>query len=179
MELFMTMSQLPIDPMRSLLGIERKRKDITNPKHVHMLDVLEEHIRAELDGDLERIMRTLVPEPEYHFWGSSPQQHFVGNAATRAFYINIFESGSNQLERTYDRFIIDDYGAFGDGLIKVMVRGSLLERLSKNYPNEDIDPSGAYLIVRHSAVILPFSSDGLMKGEDIYGDERVELIRVE
>ncbi|GAA2585950.1 hypothetical protein GCM10010399_14960 [Dactylosporangium fulvum] len=174
-----TMSQLPIDPMKSLLGIERKRKEITNPKHLHMLDVLEEHVRAELEGDLERIMRTLVPEPEYHFWGSTPQEHFVGNAATRDFYTRIFESGSNQLERTYDRFIIDDYGIFGDGLIKVVVRGALLERLAKNHPGQNIDVHGAYVTVRHSAVIIPFSSDGLMKGEDIYGDERVELIKVE
>src|SRR5258706_525535 len=58
--------QSPINPMRSIEGLDRKRAHVTNPRHLRMIDVLQEHVVAELDGDLERIMKTLVPEPSYH-----------------------------------------------------------------------------------------------------------------
>ena len=91
----------------------------------------------------------------------------------------LFDSGSNQLERTYDRIIVDDYGIFGDGVIKLLVQGELLEWMAQGRPDQaEIDLDGTYLSVQQNAAILPFSAEGLMLGEDVYSDEHRELHKV-
>lgn len=175
----MPTSQLPIDPAESLRILDRKRAELKDPAHQQMIDVFQEHMRAELDKDLERIMRTLVPEPEYHLWGNSEMPHFSGQAATRAFYTAIFESGTNQLERTFDRFIIDDYGIFFDGHNKVVIPGPVAGSLARFAPDVELEESGTYLLIQRTAVILPYR-DGLMVGEDFYDDnEDVQVLRID
>src|SRR5688500_17891 len=57
---------MKIDPMRSLRPIDELIARTTNSRHLAMLQNFRTHIIAEVTGDLETIMATLVPEPTYH-----------------------------------------------------------------------------------------------------------------
>ena len=107
---------MKIDPMRSLLPIDELIERTTNTRHRAMLQNFRTHIIAEVTGDLETIMATLVPEPTYHTYSpGSPLTGPVGQQQTRAFYQNMFDHGYNVLEKEIDRlYVCDDY-VFNDG----------------------------------------------------------------
>jgi len=158
---------MKIDPMRSLLPIDELIERTTNTRHLAMLQNFRTHIIAEVTGDLETIMATLVPEPTYHTYSpGSPLTGPVGQQQTRAFYQNMFDHGYNVLEKEIDRlYVCDDY-VFNDGWMYTVFPGS--ELAARGLP---VDPGASYLYTNRTAAVLPYVGDGddvLMAGEDVY-----------
>jgi hypothetical protein len=169
-----------INPEKYLDGINVKLESVTDERSRRRLNMLKEHVAAEVVGDIERIMKTLIAEPVYHFWGGNAMgmKHFVGYAECRAYYENLFATQSHDIERHYSRLIVDETGIFGDGLIRVFVQGDLLPKVAADVNMADIDPAGFYVTERQSCVIVPFSDDDHMVGEDMYFDSAVTVTRV-
>ncbi len=57
-----------IDPNRTWAPLEERLAITTNARHRQVLEIVIEHMKAEAKPDLDGLMRTLVPEPAYHFW---------------------------------------------------------------------------------------------------------------
>jgi hypothetical protein len=158
---------MKIDPMRSLGPIDDLIARTTNPRHQAMLQNFRTHIIAEVTGDLETIMSTLVPEPVYHTYSTgSPPGGPVGQQQTRAFYQNMFDHGYNVLEKEIDRiYVCDDY-IFNDGWMYTVFPGR--ELAARGLP---VDADGWYLYTNRTAAVLPYVGEGadvLMAGEDVY-----------
>jgi len=158
---------MKIDPMRSLLPIDELIERTTDSRHLAMLRNFRTHIIAEVTGDLETIMATLVPEPVYHTYSpGSPLTGPVGQQQTRAFYQNMFDHGYNVLEKAIDRlYVCDDY-VFNDGWMYTVFPGS--ELASRGLP---VDATASYLYTNRTAAVLPYTGEGddvLMAGEDVY-----------
>lgn len=157
-----------IDPTRSFSLLDQKVKHVSDKKHVAMLENLRDHMAAELIGDIDRIMSTLVPDPIYHYYGfgdRTPQRR-EGYEAIRSRYEAIFAGGFNVLVMDWERFLVDDYGIAGDGIIRIITPGRLVPA---NTGETVDDPDAHYLVSTRLAVFLPYQ-DGLMLGEDTYGD---------
>ena len=158
---------MKIDPMRSLGPIDELISRTTNSRHLAMLHNFRTHIIAEVTGDLETIMATMVPEPTYHTYSpGSPLSGPVGQQQTRAFYQNMFDHGYNVLEKEIDRlYVCDDY-VFNDGWMYTVFPGS--ELAARGLP---VDADAFYLYTNRTAAVLPYVGDGedvLMAGEDVY-----------
>lgn len=158
---------MKIDPQRSVAWLNQRIASEANPRHRAMLENYKEHLISEVSGDLERIMKTLVPEPEYHFYnptsnGDGPK----GNGAVRQFYISLFETQSNVLERHFDRVLVTDDYIVSDGHMDHVYPGKLLASRGA-----DVDPNAWYLASYRICALLPYVGEGadvLMAGEDTY-----------
>lgn len=70
----------------------------TDPVIAANLRVVAEHIRAEVAGELDALMATLVEQPVYHIWGASTSVGPAGYRAVRANYEHLIRTGKNRLE---------------------------------------------------------------------------------
>lgn len=56
-----------IDPTKTWAPLEQRLARTTHPRHRQMLAVVIEHMKAEAIPDMQRLMATLSPNPDYHF----------------------------------------------------------------------------------------------------------------
>lgn len=56
-----------IDPTRTWQPLEERLAGTTNERHRQVLGVVIEHMKAEAEPHLDRLMATLAPNPDYHF----------------------------------------------------------------------------------------------------------------
>ena len=75
------MEMVVIDRALAVRQLEAKRDSLTSPRQRRMLDVYLEHLVAEIEGDVDRVMATVAPDPRYHVWvapGDSGPKGFAG-----------------------------------------------------------------------------------------------------
>ena len=63
------------------------------------------HMKAEAVPDLEGLMTTLAPDPQYHFWGPTGDVGPKGTEAVRSFYTSFANSGAHRLEYDVERLV--------------------------------------------------------------------------
>ena len=57
-----------IDPTRTWAPVEERLAATTNERHRQVLGVVLGDMKVEAEPDMERLMATLAPKPDYHFW---------------------------------------------------------------------------------------------------------------
>lgn len=136
-----------------------------NPAWRRQLEVVAEHVDAEVRGDIDRLMATLVPDPQYHFWGSGPEPSGPkGAAGVRAHYEGLVASGMNRLEFAITRVAVDDDLVVTEGAFRHAIRGNMLTKMG-----HDVDHATWYLIDYQSVALWVFQPGSeLLIGEDIY-----------
>ena len=75
------------------LGIKQVTEKIAkteNPRHRQMLEVVREHLVAENDSDIERVMATLTENPAYHTREPGGDNGPKGRDGVRAYYEGFF-----------------------------------------------------------------------------------------
>jgi hypothetical protein len=77
------------------------------PRIRHGLQLVADHVVAEVAGDLAGVLATSVAEPVYTIWGASGSQGPVGAAAVRQFYVDLICSGKNRLAYVLSRVVAD------------------------------------------------------------------------
>jgi hypothetical protein len=65
----------------------------TNPRHRKTIEMVIEHGRAEAAFDVDRLMATLSPDPQYHFWGNGRDGGPRGYEAVKSYYEGFVASG--------------------------------------------------------------------------------------
>ncbi len=167
---------MKIEPRKMLDQIDAKIAATSNPRHQSMLKNFREHVAAELDGrDLNRIMRTLVPEPQYHWWGMGlgdvgPK----GKAAVEAHYRQMLDEGFNLHQHELNRIVVDDTNIFLDGPIHIVFPGKALKNMG--FPVEDID--AFYLFSYHAWALFQYDDSGKFTCEDSYMDGAMTMERL-
>ncbi|WP_018178901.1 nuclear transport factor 2 family protein [Jongsikchunia kroppenstedtii] len=166
-----------IDPSKTWKLLEERLATTTNPRHKQILEIVLEHAQAEAKPDLDGLMATLAPNPDYHFWNDG---HDVGPKTTegvRAYYTAFVESKSNILEFDLDRLLVDDEGLMMEGYLRQIYPGAYAAQLG--FPIDD--PDAAYFIEFRQLIVWPVDADGKIIGEDSYhsGPSRIEKLTQE
>lgn len=161
--------------VRSLAMIDRwkawnqigARIEVTaSARHRAMLECVREHIIAETEADLDRLMATLCADPKFHFWvagngnGTGPK----GIDAVWAHYRTLVAERRNVFEIDIERIVVDDATVVTEGWFHQVFPGStLVDR------GVDIDdPNAAYVVTMRLLLLWPFTEDGELIGEDSY-----------
>jgi hypothetical protein len=137
----------------------------TNPRHRKMIETVIEHGRAESAFDVDRLMATLSPDPQYHFWGNGRDGGPKGYEAVKSYYEGFVASGGAFFESYKSRIVVDDDNVVTENILRQIIPGSLAAKRGYAMP----DPDGHYLVVARVVNFWPFNEAGELTGEDAYG----------
>ena len=97
-----------IDPTKTWRKVEERLERETDPRRRALLENVLTHMQAESAGDLDGLMSTLAPNPQYHQWGASPADNGPkGRAAVEQFYKDFVASGATNLEYDVEHLVVD------------------------------------------------------------------------
>ncbi len=117
----------------------------------HALELVAEHVVAEVEGDVDRLPKTLVPEPTYRFWGVGGRPGFTGEKGIRAFYDHLIGSGKNRLGYVLSRVVADAATVVTDGVIHHVLDGAdLVGRVTT-----EIEAGHWYRVTYRSPIVWP------------------------
>jgi hypothetical protein len=142
--------------------LEARIDRTTNPRHRKVIETVIEHGRAEAAFDPERLMATLSPDPEYHFWSNGRDFGPKGNGAVRSYYEGLV-SGGAFLEACNSRSVVDDDNVVTEYTLRQIIPGSLAAQRGHGVP----EPDGHYLFVTRLVNFWPFNEAGELTGEDV------------
>ncbi|UGT42405.1 nuclear transport factor 2 family protein [Nocardia yamanashiensis] len=162
-----------IDPANTWRLLEERLAATTNPRHRVVLEIVIQHMKAEFATDLDGLMATLAPNPDYHFWMQGQDVGPKTTQGVRDYYAAFVASRSNYLEFALDRLVVDDYCVVTEGYLRQLYPGEYAAALG--FVD---DPDGDYLIVMRQLLLWPIDADGLILGEDSYHSGPVEVTKL-
>jgi hypothetical protein len=133
---------MPFDQAKMWQAIEARLAATDNPRHRQMLEVVIEHAKAEADRSVERLMATLVDDPQYHFWVRARDVGPKGRDRVHDYYVAFATSGGAVFESPKDRIVVDDHNVVSEAEVKNYVPGTVAKARGYNVPDE----SGHYLV---------------------------------
>jgi hypothetical protein len=154
-----------IDPRVTYRKVEERLETESDPVLRRNLETLLTHMKAEMAGDVDGLLRTLTDDPAYHAYGSDdPATNPVGRDGVRAFYERFIASGAGQLQLDIDRLVVDKDCILTEGLMRIAYPGRTLQAMGI-----DVDDADAYYMYEtRMATLWPFDERGLARGEDTY-----------
>jgi hypothetical protein len=166
---------LDFDQTRGWEALEQRLAATENPRHRALLQTVIDHAKAESVGDVETLMKTLIPEPRYHFWGARGDIGPKGYDAVRTYYEDYVKSGAAILESVKERIIVDDWSICHEGTLSTL----LPWHLAKARGYAITDESGHYLVRMRVVILWSFDEDARAFGEDSYSAIRPDdFVRV-
>ncbi|RVU28108.1 nuclear transport factor 2 family protein [Streptomyces antnestii] len=163
-----------IDPQRTWAPLEERLSVTKDERHRVVLNVVIEHMKAEAAPDLDRLMATLSPTPDYHFWNGGQDVGPKTTDGVRTYYANFVASRSNVLEFAIDRLVLDDHCLVTEGYLKQIYPGSYAAQLGLPVDDESAD----YLVVNRLLLLWPVDEDGLVQGEDSYSSGPASITKL-
>ena len=141
------------------------------------LAIVERHLFAEVAGDLDALMATMIPEPEYEFLGQSTYgDRQVGYGPVRAMYEKANETGRNRREIEIRHVVVDRYSVVTEGKLRQATRGSVLLR-SGRASKEPIRNDSWYITEDTTVIIWPINTEGMITGERVYLTQVDHIVR--
>jgi hypothetical protein len=153
-----------IDPTRTWSTLERRLERTTDPRHREVLSAVITHMKAEAEPDLDRLMATLAPKPDYHFWNDGKDVGPKGTDGVRDYYSWFVSTRTNVLEYEIGRLVLDDDCLVTEGFLKQIYPGSYAAEMGI----EVDDVTADYLVVFRQLILWPVDENGLILGEDSY-----------
>lgn len=162
-----------IDQSLMWQSVEERLARTTNPRHRLMLKTVIEHSKGEAASDLDAVLQTLAPNPEYHFWADGHDVGPKGIAAVTEFYKRLVHSGAAYLESPKERIVVDDDNVVTEQRVRQIVSGEVAK--ANGYQGAEGD--AFYLIEFRAVIFWPFTADGKLNGEDTYVSRDMNAIR--
>jgi hypothetical protein len=150
--------------------------DATDPVIAANLRRVAEHVDAEVSGDVDRLMATLVDDPVYHIWGSSKSVGPVGFDQVRTHYQNLARSGKNRLRYEVTRVVADRHCVVTEGYFVLAYPGVVLPAATLPDGTALIDDHW-YLVQYKCVVLWPMDGDARIRGEELYAGETPAVVR--
>lgn len=148
----------------------------TDPVIRRNLQKVAEHVDAEVAGELDRLMATLVDEPVYHIWGASKSVGPKGFNEVYANYQNLIRSGKNRLAYDVTRVIADARCVVTEGHFRFAYPGAVVPAATLP-TGESILADHWYLVEYKCVVLWPLDDQGQILGEELYAGEPPRVIR--
>jgi hypothetical protein len=156
--------------------LETAIADATDPVIVRNLRAVSEHIDAEVAGDIDRLMATLVAEPIYHIWGASESVGPQGFDEVRANYRAMVRSGKNRLSYEVTRVVADTRCVVTEGRFRLAYPGAILPSATLS-TGQPIRADHWYLVEYQCVVLWPMDETGHITGEELYAGERPRVLQ--
>jgi hypothetical protein len=159
---------LDFDQARGWEALEQRLAATDNPRHRALLSTVIEHAKAEAVGDVETLMKTLIADPAYHFWGPKGDIGPKGYDGVRQYYDAFVASGAAILQSVKERIIVDDWSICHEGTLSTI----LPWQLAKARGYAITDESGHYLVRARVCILWSFDDEARAFGEDSYSATR-------
>jgi hypothetical protein len=157
------------DPERTWQPLEARIETEQNPRCRALLEQVRNHMRAEIRGEFDPLMATLIDDPQYHLWGIGVEAGPKGLEAVSQFYRNMIATGGNRFEFSVERIVADETGVVTEGKMRTVTAGrDLLARGMTEMDGDAIDPDADYMSEWQILTVWPGGEDGRLIGEDIY-----------
>ena len=160
-----------LDQLKGYRDYARFADEQTDPRHEKIVRVMMEHYKWEVLGQPDGVMKTLVPDPHYRFYGLRSSFELRGLAEVRPFYEELATSGANVLQLDMEYLLVNDTCLAGSGVWHQVYRGETVMAEGGLVSSDQItDPDGRYLLSQAMGWFMPFNSDEepLMLGELVY-----------
>jgi hypothetical protein len=162
-------SERLFDPERSWGALDKRLIGETDPQCRRLLEQVRDHMRAEIRGEFEPLMATLIDEPQYHFRGLGPDTAPKGREAVETFYRGMIAGGGNRFEFEVTRVVVDPDGVVTEGQMHQVVPGSaVLAGGTTEVEGQAVDPDAHYVSSFPLLTVWPAGPDGRLVGEDIW-----------
>jgi hypothetical protein len=136
-------------------ALEERLATTESPRQRQMLTVVIEHAKAEADRSVERLMATLIDDPQYHFWVRGRDVGPKGHDAVRKYYEYFATSGGAVFESPKDRVVVDDHHVVTEAEVRNYVPGRVAKARGYTVPDE----IGHYLVRFRNVVFFEFADD--------------------
>lgn len=163
-----------IDAQRTWAPLEERLAVTKDARHRVVLSAVIEHMKAEAEPDLDRLMATLSPEPDYHFWSSGTDIDPKTTDGVRSYYAAFVATRTNVLEYEIERLVLDDHCLVTEGNLKQIYPGAFAAQ--RGFPVDD--ESADYLIVNRQLLLWPVDENGLIQGEDSYSSGPMSITKL-
>lgn len=156
---------MPLDQSVMWQAIEARLAATENPRHRQMLEVVIEHSKAEAARSVDRLMATLVDDPQYHFWIRGKDMGPKGRDGVLGYYVDFVRRGGAVFESPKERIVVDDHNVVSEAEVTNVVTGAIAKQRGYSVPDE----SGHYLVRFRNVVFFAFGDDPTKAlGEDSY-----------
>jgi hypothetical protein len=170
---------MAVDKTKTWRKVEERLDRETSPRKRALLENVLAHMKAESVPDLDGLMTTLGPHPDYHFWGPTGDTGPKGTDAVRAFYTAFASSGAHRLEYDVERLVVDDDCVVLEGVMRIIYPGRTLAAMGRTVD----DPDGWYLYEDRMVTFWPYDENAKLIGEDSYtvgvGFDRMRKLSVD
>lgn len=170
---------MAVDKTKTWRKVEERLAREQDPRKRALLENVLAHMKAESVPDLDGLMATLAPNPDYHFWGPDGDSGPKGTEAVRGFYTAFANSGAHRLEYDTERVVVDDDCVVLEGVMRIIYPGRTLVAMGRTVD----DPDGWYLYEDRMVVFWPYDADARLVGEDSYtvgvGFDRMRKLSVD
>jgi len=157
------------EPERTWLAVEARMQREQDPRRRALLAQVRDHMRAEIRGEFDALMATLIDEPRYHLWGIGEEVGPKGREAVAAFYQNMIASGGNRFHFEVERIVVDEAAVVTEGSMRQTMPGAIVAVSGvEEVEGAPVDPEATYLAEWQILTVWPADSDGRLVGEDIY-----------
>jgi hypothetical protein len=153
-----------IDQSTIWTALEERLARTKSPRHRRMLEVAIEHGKAEAARSIERLMATLVPNPQYHFWMNGRDVGPKGYDGVLNYYKDFVMSGGAVFSSPKHRIVIDDENIAMESTLGQVTTATEAKRRGYNVPEEE----GYYYVEVRNVVFWTFGDSDLPIGEDAY-----------
>lgn len=148
-----------------------------DPKVRHALELVAEHVVAEVAGDIDGLLHTLTGDPEYHIWGASSSKGPVGVDEVREYYGKMVGSGKNRLDYVLTRVVANASTVVTEGQFHHVFQGCEIAGRAQPWSGGEPQPGHWYHVAYQCLVVWPLSEDGVLLGEEIYAGEAPRIVR--
>ena len=159
--------------------LEERLAVTESPRQRQLIETVIAHAKAEAEFDLDGLMKTLVPEPNYHFWRNGRDHGPKGYDGVRKYYEDFVASGAAVLTSLKERIVVDDHSITHEGIISTLGTGKIAKERGYNHID---DENAHYLMRARTNILWSFDEDGRAYGEDAYGSSHpddVEKIEID
>ena len=161
-----------IEPYRSWAPLTEAARTAPNAREQAMLTLVRDHMAAEVHGELQPLMQTLVAEPVYNIWNQAGPMRLQGKATIEGLYSDMFEAGAEQFEFVIEKIVTGRRDVVTEGHLKqVHTAAALRDAGIEQVGDASVDDSALWLSDAQIVVIWPVTEDGQLIGEDTYYGE--------
>jgi len=165
----MPLPPIRFDPESSWNAVEARIATEPDPVCRGLLEQVRDHLKAEIGGELEPLMDTLVDEPRYHFRLAGPDGGPKSRESVRSFYAGMIASGGNRFQFDIERILVDSNGVVTEGKMRQRIAGDAVLAMGiSEVAGVSVDPQETYLSETHLLTVWPAGEGGRLVGEDIF-----------
>jgi hypothetical protein len=128
---------MAVDKTKTWRKVEERLAREQSPRKRALLENVLAHMKAESVPDLDGLMTTLAPNPDYHFWGPDGDTGPKGTEAVRSFYTAFASSGAHRLEYDVERVVVDDDCVVLEGVMRIIYPGRTLAAMGRTVDDAD------------------------------------------